>query len=328
MHLERTKFLLRRLALLALTAVTLTGPAAGDGGCTEGTRYPELRFDLPGLNGDVYLNYRVVGQGKCVIVALHGFGGALDTWNDIEKVLGDRCRFYVPDLVGFGLSARPDGFTYTVGQQAEIVARFLEFVQRRSGEPAVTLIGHSYGGAVAAAAYAKLQNRSIVGRLVLIDALADPKLVRLPLPFQILRVKVVNKLALNLFPARTSVHIVLNGIYSKHDASKRDAVQQGVCRYAQFLDIPGAHIALISTLRQDGDRDAAMDLAHAISRIGIPALIIWGKYDPLIPRVQADRLHDAIPDSRMEFVDTGHAPQEEAPDVTARLIAGFLSVDH
>ena len=297
-----------------LAGLFLVGPAAG--------REPGKRFAPPDLPGNVYLNYEVRGEGSCVIVALHGFGAALDSWDDIEKALGSRCRFYVPDLVGFGLSARPRGFTYTVDEQADVVSRFLEFVQRGCGAPSFVLIGHSYGGAVAMKAYGKLKDPSIVSRLILVDSLANPKRVHLPLPFKILRVKVLNRIVISVIPAHTQVRLVLNHIYFNHRA-----VVEGVRKYAPFLRIPGTQTALIRTIHEYGNQEAARKLSADISAIHIPTLIIWGADDPLIVPAQADDLNRSIRNSSKELVKhAGHAPQEEAPEETARLIADFLPV--
>ncbi len=306
-------------ALLALASLALAAPAA----CSDcpAPRPPELRFDVsPGI----FLNYREEGGAGPVVVALHGFGGTLDTWDDVQPMLAPRYRLYLPDLLGFGHSAKPEKFDYTVAEQAEAVAGFLEMVQRETGEAKITLIGHSYGGAVAIAAYLALQDKgeAIVDRLILIDALAFPQEKRFPAFINIMRVWGVNRIALKLLPAKTQVRMVLKKIFHNPAAVTSDRV----CRYAGFL--PSSHAALIKTAHQLGDEAAFLMFTQRIHEIAVPTLIVWGRYDGVIPRRQAELLRDAIVGSRLApLLEAGHAPQEELPGETAQLIDTFLMAD-
>src|SRR5688500_2984002 len=81
------------------------------------------------------------------IVMLHGYTGSKENWYRLAKALGRRYRLVVPDLPGWGESARDTYSDYGYAAEAARVAAFLRNV---GGEP-VTLLGHSMGGGVAAA---------------------------------------------------------------------------------------------------------------------------------------------------------------------------------
>jgi pimeloyl-ACP methyl ester carboxylesterase len=203
------------------------------------------------------------------------------------------------------------------------VAAFLEFVQRDSGGRPVTLIGHSFGGSVAVAAYRILRERHVasIHRLVLIDALGFPKQIHFPLYINILRAPMANRLVLDLLPAKFRARYVLNRIFFN-----RTLVTQGrVCRYAQFYDLPGSHRALIGTAKQLGNDSEIAWLAQAVMDVDVPTLIVWGSHDSLIPgNPQAALFRKAIPKSQgPEFLETGHVPQEEMPNRAATLIEDF-----
>ena len=54
------------------------------------------------------------------------------------------------------------------------------------------------------------------------------------------------------------------------------------------------------------------DDAGELSRIPVPALLIWGEHDALFSRNDQDRLLAAIPGSRLEvYAGTGHCPNWE-----------------
>jgi pimeloyl-ACP methyl ester carboxylesterase len=314
---KKSIFPICAFALLALAPVTLSEPEAR-AGCPI-SRPPERRFDAsPG----VFLNYRTVGSAGPVIVAIHGFGGALDTWDDIAPMLSTRYRLYLPDLVGFGHSARPKSFGYTIGEQAEAVAGFLEMALRETGEAKLTLIGHSYGGAVAIAACLRLKDKgeAIVDHLILIDALGFAQEEHFPPFIDILRVWGVNRSVLHLLPAKTQVRMVLKNIFHNPAA----VTEERICRYADFL--PASHAGLIKTAHQLGDAAAVGKFTQRIHEIDVPTLIVWGKYDKVIPPRIADRFLEAILGSRAAPpLEAGHAPQEELPHETAQLIEAFLN---
>jgi pimeloyl-ACP methyl ester carboxylesterase len=271
----------------------------------------------------VTINYSVMGDGSRTIVALHGFGSSLDTWNDIAPDLKSHYRLVTLDLVGFGLSAHPKAFPYTVQEQAGAVASFVKFITARFGGAPVTLIGHSYGGSVAMVSLGFLrdQNKSLVDHLILIDALGFPQNVHFPLYINILRVPIVNRLVLNLTPANFRARWVLNRVFFRHSL----VTSERVCRYAQFFDTPGSHTAFIRTAHQLGNKVEVARLSKEIARIDVPTLIIWGSHDRLIPPPQADLLHQAISNSQKpSFLESGHVPHEEQPAQTASLIEEFL----
>ena len=89
-------------------------------------RVRENTFALP---QGVYINYRLTGTGDSIIVALHGFGSSLNTWDGIEPFLSAGHRFYAIDLPGFGLSAHARHFDYTLKEQSEAVAAFLQLAK-------------------------------------------------------------------------------------------------------------------------------------------------------------------------------------------------------
>ena len=60
-------------------------------------------------------------------------------------------------------------------------------------------------------------------------------------------------------------------------------------------------------------------------KITAPALVIWGRYDKIIPVSAGERLQWELPDSRLEILENcGHVPPEEMPDEILAVIQPFL----
>jgi pimeloyl-ACP methyl ester carboxylesterase len=62
----------------------------------------------------------------------------------------------------------------------------------------------------------------------------------------------------------------------------------------------------------------------ALERLDLPALIAWGKKDPVCQLPIAEQLAKEIPNAELLlWDDLGHYPQVEAPDIVARAVASF-----
>jgi pimeloyl-ACP methyl ester carboxylesterase len=98
---------------------------------------------VPGTPYDLAAQ-RWEGRGPC-IVYLHGLGCAASRdWPPVAQspALAGRASLAI-DLLGFGRSPRPSGFSYDLHAQAELLVSLLRAEQR------VALVGHSMGGTLA-----------------------------------------------------------------------------------------------------------------------------------------------------------------------------------
>jgi pimeloyl-ACP methyl ester carboxylesterase len=106
-------------------------------------------------------------------VYLHGLGASAGPY--FTAVVADPAlaghRSLLVDLLGFGISDRPESFPYTLEAHADALAAAL----RAAGVEGADVVGHSMGGAVAMV----LAHRhpGLVARLVLVDANLDAQAV-------------------------------------------------------------------------------------------------------------------------------------------------------
>jgi pimeloyl-ACP methyl ester carboxylesterase len=248
------------------------------------------------------------------LVLIHGFGASLRTWDRLMPSLQSHSWIGV-DLKGFGLSGHPRDDTYSIDDNAELVADLLA----RECRAPVVLIGHSYGGAVALLLVEKLRARTgpRVEGLVLIDAASYQQ--RLPFFIDALRYRVTRWLS-EITPAERRSKVVLRSLFV--DKSQVDA--EMIERYAFPLRIEGSNYATAQTALQILP-ESFDDVTRKIQAIDVPTQIIWGSRDPAVPPAFAARLHRDIRGSRLEVLpNVGHLPHEECPAEVVRIIHAFL----
>jgi pimeloyl-ACP methyl ester carboxylesterase len=85
--------------------------------------------------------------------------------------------------------------------------------------------------------------------------------------------------------------------------------------------------AFVRTIRTvidpGGQTVSALDRLYLAAHL--PALIVWGEIDPIIPVAHAYTAHEAIAGSRLEVLPgIGHFPQSEAPEQFVEILTDFV----
>ncbi len=280
------------------------------------THLTDVKRTFP-YSDDIQISYEVHGNGNSAIVFLHGFGASVETWRDIQSGLMQGKKLYFLDLKGFGLSSKPDDSKYSLYDQAEVVLAFLKTQNLHD----ITLVGHSYGGAVCLFTYLKdrsSDNHMLIQRLILIDAAAYVQ--DLPFFIDILRRSPTNWIVMHLVPAQLRASFTLRHLFFDQNKLSDERIK----RYAYFFDQPGSYNSFVQCARQiiPANPDS---ISALIKTIEIPTLILWGANDPAISLEHGRRLQKDIPYSRLVIIpNCGHIPHEEAPEESLKAILKFL----
>ncbi len=109
-------------------------------------------------------------------------------------------------------------------------------------------------------------------------------------------------------------------VYAKNSTVPEDAVKA----YAKALKTPEGRYAAVTSARQIQPPDLK-DLSLQYPSLQVPTLIVWGRQDRIVPVSVGERLHQAIPGSRLFVIeDSGHSPAEERPQVLLPVMESFL----
>ncbi|HEX9918370.1 MAG TPA: alpha/beta hydrolase [Pyrinomonadaceae bacterium] len=262
----------------------------------------------------VRVHYQEAGERDApAMLLIHGFCASNFVWKDALVPLAEAgFRVVAPDLVGFGFSGKPVGGEYTFEAQARIIVGLLDAL----GIGRATLVGSSYGGAVAAVCALDYAER--VERLVLVGAVSNDDIVRRPL-LRLAATPVMGELfAPVLLDARRFVKNHLRKTYAAENGHMLDAAR--ITAHQRPLRAAATHRAILRTLR----RWRATRVESEAARITQPTLLVWGAHDRDVPLRYGRRLHELITHSRLfVFPDCGHLPQEERPLEFVSLVAEF-----
>jgi pimeloyl-ACP methyl ester carboxylesterase len=251
--------------------------------------------------------YREAGSGPGV-VCLHSNASSSAQWRGLMEMLAPKFRVLAADSYGAGKSP-PYPAGRSIGLRDEVA--LLEPVLARAGEP-FSLVGHSYGGAIAL--IAALVHRAKVRAL----ALYEPTLFA-------------------LVERAQDVDGIRNTVSSAVEALGRGDAFGAARFFIDFWIEPGAfdrmperNQAAIAEAGRNIQRwkDALFDeptpLA-AFAQLDMPALLITGVRSPLSSRAVVQRLRRVLPNVQVtELPALGHMAPVTNPEAVNSVIGQFL----
>ncbi len=260
------------------------------------------------------VHYQEFGDAaKPPIILIHGYTASVYVWKTTAPMLAEAgFRVIAVDLLGFGYSEKPSWFEYSIQSQARMVSRFMN----RLGIGRATIVGSSYGGAVALTL--TLDYPETVGKLVLVDAVCNDR----PKNHPILRLAAIRGVGEVITPflldSKAFLRKRMQGTLAKsnHHLITEDRIDS----IRRPLFAADGHRSVLATSRNWHANRIEED-AHLINQ---PTLIIWGEQDTVIPIKNGHRLHKEILNSRFVVLkDCGHIPHEERSELFAGLVTEF-----
>jgi pimeloyl-ACP methyl ester carboxylesterase len=237
------------------------------------------------------------GEGDHLLVLLHGLGATGAVWTRLLPLLSSwHGSWAVPDLRGHGRSPAEPPYGYAV-HAADVAALATEL-----GAARVTLLGHSFGGVVAAVlagGWFGVPVERVVAVGVKIDWTAE----------EVARARELAARPSPVFPTAA-------------EAAERHLRLAGL----QGLVDPASDVAAAGVLAVDGGFAAALDprafgavgpdVATVLSRVEAPLRLAAGAEDPV---VGLDAMRRVDPDAVL-LPGAGHNAHWETPDAVLALL--------
>lgn len=245
------------------------------------------------------VHYYTAGTGEPLVV-IHGGGGDARTWwhNIIE--LAEKYTVYAPDLPGYG-GSQPLVGEYFIPELSEFVERFAASL----GLDKFHLVGHSLGGGVALNYALRAPHR--IKKLVLISSLCLGR--EIALWVRLLSVpamlRIVGSIVMGMFDFITWI------------------IKTLLLPVEFIVPLSRASVAIggsITTIKEQ-----TLVLAHRLSEIEFPTLLVWGARDPIVPVRHAYAAAQVIPDCQVKvFKNRGHNVHRDELEQFSHIVRGFL----
>lgn len=271
------------------------GEAAGSG---AGPATRSLTIDEAGVN--ILEDGLAGGPGNAdLVVLLHGFGGDLTTWMFNQGDLAAGFRTVAIDLPGHGGSAptrNDDAFEGSVAAALGVIEQL--------GAGRVHLVGHSFGGGIAAIVASRLGERAASLSLIAPIGLSGE----------------MNGAFLTDFIAaerRRPMQKVLERLVADPGKITAEMVE-GTLSFKRLEGVTEALAAIAATIAE-GDRQRR-DITDTLAGLSCPVLLIWGDQDAILP------LPEKVPANAVlhRVTGAGHMPQMEASSSVNREIINAI----
>ncbi len=210
------------------------------------------------------------------VVLIHGLGGRAEDWRALAPYFVKAgYRVYMPDLIGYGRSAQPKNFSYSVRDEAAMVVDFLTDM----GLQRVDLAGWSMGGWVAQLIAATHPER--VKRLMLFDSAG---------------LFVHPAWDLTLFTPSTPAQLErLNELLMPDPPRIPGFITADILRVTKESGwVINRAMAQMLTARDVTD--------NLLPQLKMPVLLVWGSDDQIIPVEQGERMHRLVPQSKLDVI--------------------------
>jgi pimeloyl-ACP methyl ester carboxylesterase len=259
----------------------------------------EEKFVKVGTNKIRYLEE---GTGKYVVL-VHGLGASAERWEYVIPRLSKKYHVIVPDLIGFGYSDKP-----SVDYTPEFFSGFIFDFLNTLGINKISMVGSSLGGQIVAEC-AITQNK-IIEKIVLVSPSGFMKHSTPTLDAYMMAA---------LYPSPDGAKMAFQMMTGTH----KDIDTKTINGFVERMTLPNAKMAFMSTILGLKNSDSMTD---RLARISIPAMVIWGKKDSLIPIEYSKNFVSAIKNCQfVEMDNCGHTPYVEEPEEFSKILFRFLS---
>ena len=276
-------------------------------------RLPEDQFVQAGR---FKVRYLTAGAVESPVILLHGLGASSEIWMHNIESLALQYRVYVPDLIGFGKSERPETpltpYAYT---------QFIHDFMSALGIGKASLVGSSFGGGIALLTAVMFPEK--VERIVVVGSAGFGREIAWML--RAMSLPVIGEIL--SYPSRQGVRTFFRqAVYNPAVITS-----SFVNLYYAYFTSPGFRDYLLKLVRMMVDihgvkAEIVGPTIWNLRDITQPTLILWGDRDRVIPIEQAYFGKKRIRGSELHiFKDCGHIPFYERPEEFNKLTREFLS---
>jgi len=237
---------------------------------------------------------------KPTLMLLHGLNDDKNSFVTSIRELTESYHVVLPDLQAHGENKKSEGRDYSIAGQAN-------FVKQLSDKLSISKLvigGNSMGGHTAAAFAAQNPDQTL--GLVLLNATG---------------MQLENESVYVYFPEKIDVKFLTDFFESAFVTPP--AFPQPVLQH--LVNQTNPNIPFMNGLIKQVETGADFRMNETVQKIKIPALVLWGKQDPIVPIEYGQLYADKLKNSRLVVLENvGHAAQFEIPERIQSELAKFM----
>jgi pimeloyl-ACP methyl ester carboxylesterase len=258
------------------------------------------------------------------VLIVHGYPGSSWDWKGVVAIVGKKARVVVPDMLGFGHSAKPKTGTYKDNYSLMTQADMYEAIAKEEGLKNVVLVAHDMGQTVGAELMARQDEGRLSFNIKHAIILNGSTLV------DMIELAEMQKKLLKKPDKALTEHLDFKEFgdgfrptFSKEHAASDETID---CMSAQVFANNG-DLVIAQILRYLKERREFYDRwAGTLTGFhSAPMSVYWGTQDPVALEAMADRIKLWRPVTDLhKWPDVGHWPSIEVPDRVAKAILDRL----
>lgn len=272
------------------------------------------------LGHNVFVLQEGPADGGDPVLVLHGFPSSSFDFHHALPLLAARRRVVLHDHLGFGLSDKPERYSYSLMEQTDAAL----MVWRALGITRGHVLAHDYGTSIATELLARRALGLLpieLSSLTLCNGSVHIELSQLTPSQRLLRRPMLGPLFARLVrPAlfKAQLRRIL-GEPSSVSEEELDWMWAAVVHDGGRERLP-ATISYIAERYRFGAR-----WTHALTAYDGPAHVLWGRRDPVAVAAIAERLATELPRAELQWLERlGHYPMLEAPEEWAGAVVAYL----
>lgn len=269
----------------------------------------QIKENYTYINGHK-IAFREQGTGSPVFL-IHGIPTNSLMWRNIIPILGKTHRVIAPDLLNYGLSAKPKTADVSINAQSHILVQLMDAL----GTPQADIVAHDIGGGVAQ--LIAVNHPEKIRKLVLMDSVCFESW---PIPeFEPLqKPEAESQMSLSDFISMMR-DFMPNGVHNKSIMT-----DELIKLYLAPWSTEEGKRAFFRNLRRLNS-EYTQAVADELRYLPHQSLILWGDKDPFQKPEYAQKLVNAIPNAELIWIkDAGHWLIDEKPDEIGDYLNQFL----
>ncbi len=234
------------------------------------------------------------------LMLLHGLNDDKNSFVTSVRELSSSYRIVLPDLQAHGENLKEEGRDYSIAGQAKFIKQLVDQLRIQQ----LVIGGNSMGGHTASSFAARYPSKT--RGLVILNATG---------------MQLENESVYVYFPEKIDVKFLSDFFESAFVTPP--AFPQPVLQH--LVNETNKVIPFINDLIRQVETGADFRMNEAAQTITAPALVLWGKHDPIVPLEYGQSYKDNLANSRLVVFDNaGHSAQFEIPERLQAELRAFM----